>query len=121
MHHGKMEDFVIHRGERRGPVKNSVESRMMELLRAIDSQIFLKKLTQLRYEFQNCDFDMEINACKLYYLQGDRDKTLVILEEIRRKLLNYGETMLLKRMLRNDQDMGDLGKLPQDVMRLIIE
>lgn len=116
-----MEDFVVHRAERRAgaPNRDSSESRMMELMRAIDSQIFLKKLTQLRYEFHDCDFDIEINACKLYYLQGERDKVLGILEKIRRKLLNYGENMLLRRMQNND-DMGVLGNLPEDVMRLIL-
>lgn len=116
-----MEDFVIHRAERRegAPTKDSAESRMMELIRAIDTQMFLKKLTQVRYEFHDCNFDIEINACKLYYLQGERDKVLEVLEKIRRKLLNYGENMLLRRMQNND-DMGVLGNLPEDVMRLIL-
>lgn len=116
-----MTDFVIHRGQLRAgaPERDSAPARLVEVLRSIDSQMFLKKLVQFRSEFGDFDFDNEINACKLYYLRGDKAKAVEVLEGVRKKMLNYGETLLSKRMQSNE-DMGVLGRLPEDVMRLIL-
>lgn len=117
-----MEDFVIHRGAQPEgrPDKQSPESRVMEILRAIDyQQTFLKKLNQFRMEFADYDFDLELNACKLYYMNGEKVKVLEILDEIRRKIVNYGENLLMKRMEKGEE-MGLFDALPHDVLKLIL-